>query len=70
MNVKNKKRYQKTIHHLPDGIIREKMQQEIDDCREKINHTNLRMLLRRQEELMNELADVNNAIKEQEDRND
>lgn len=64
------KRYQKTINHLPDGIIREKIQQEIDDCRHKINHANMPMLLRRKEELMNELADVENAIKEQEGGND
>ena len=64
------KRYQKTICHLPDGIIREKIQQEIDDCRYKINYANKPMLLRRKEELMNELADVENAIKKQEGCND
>ena len=62
--------YQKTIYHLPDGIIREKIQREIDDCRKEINYVNLSMLLQRKEALMNELAEIDNAIKKKEGRND
>lgn len=62
--------YQKTIYHLPDGIIREKIQREIDDCRKEINYVNLSMLLQRKKALMNELAEIDNAIKKKEGRND
>lgn len=55
--------YQRIINHLPRGIIREKLQQEIDECRRRFEGDDKqKRLMKKKEELLRQLQDINNCL--------